>query len=211
MLKSKSLAALALAALLAASSQSYAQTQPDPHHPATGGDTAQTTSAPQDQQGMSMPMMMNMMAGMMKMMAGSAGQMGRCGTGMPAMGMTEHVEGRIAFLRAELQITDAQAKAWDAFATVLRDNAKRMQGANMQMMPDAKTPRFQTMFDTQERMLTMKLEQVKATKAAFVYLYEVLSADQRKTVDELLQTHIGLMPPGMMQDGMMQNAAPSAQ
>jgi hypothetical protein len=202
MLKSKSIAALTFAAMLAASSQSYAQTQPDPHHPDQGVGTTEVAPGNEDQQGMSMPMMMNMMAGMMKMMGGGT-QMGMGGMDMSGMGMTAHVEGRIAFLRAELQITEAQAKAWDAFAGVLRDNAKRMKVANMPMMSNAATPQFVAQLDSQERMLATKLEEVRATRTAYAALYEVLSVEQRKMVDELLQTHMGLMPPGMMQGGMM--------
>ena len=32
------------------------------------------------------------------------------------MGMADHVEGRIAFLKVELKITDAQMPQWNAFA-----------------------------------------------------------------------------------------------
>ena len=53
--------------------------------------------------------MMKMMGGMMKMMGG--GQMDMGGMQMSDMGMTERVEGRIAFLRAELQITDTQSSS----------------------------------------------------------------------------------------------------
>ena len=204
MLKSRSLAALTFAAMLAASDLSYAQTQPDPHHPAPGAGTTEAVPGNQDQQGMSMPMMMNMMSGMMKMMGGDAAQMG--------MGGATHFEGRIAFLHAELQITDGQAKAWDVFAGVLRDNAKRMKEMNMPMMGDASKPQFVTQLDSQERMFAAKLEEVRATRTAYAALYKVLSEEQRKMVDELLQTHMGMMPPGMMQGGMMQGgAAPAKQ
>jgi hypothetical protein len=211
MLKSKSVVALTLAAMLAASSQGYAQTQPDPHHPDQGAGTTEAAPGTQDQQGMSMPMMMKMMAGMMKMMGGGGSQMGMGGTDMSGMGIAAHIEGRIAFLRAELQITDAQAKAWDTFAGVLRNNAKRMKEANMPMMSNAATPQLVAQLDAQERMLAAKLEEVRATKTAYAALYEALSAEQRKTIDELLKTHMGLMPPGMMQGGMMQGGAMPAQ
>src|SRR4051812_32891629 len=43
----------------------------------------------------------------------------------PAMGMPfEHVEGRIAFLQAEIGVTDAQRAQWNAFADALRRNAE---------------------------------------------------------------------------------------
>ncbi len=201
MLKSKSISALSFAAMLAASSAGYAQTPPDPHHPEQGAGSEKAVPAPQDRQGMSMPMMMNMMSGMMKMMGGGGAQMG-----MGGMAMTDHVEGRIAFLRAELRITDTQAKVWDAFASALRDNAKRMKEASMPMMSDAAAPSFMAHLDSQERMHAMKLEEVRATRTAFVPLHEALSTEQRKTLDELLATHVSMMPPGMMQGDMMKGS-----
>lgn len=206
MLKSQSILAVAFAAMLAASSQGYAQTQSDPHHPEQGAGTTEVVPKTQDQQGMSMPMMMNMMSSMMKMMGGGGAQMGMGGMDMSGMGMTAHVEGRIAFLHAELQITDAQAKAWDAFAGVLRDNAKRMKEASMPVMSHAAAPSFVAQLDSLERRLAMKLEEVRATRTAFAPLHEALSTEQRKTLDELLATHMSLMPPGMMQGDMMKGS-----
>ena len=206
MLKSKSLSALAFAAMLAASSQSFAQTQPDPHHPADGAGTTEAVPENQDQQGMSMPMMMNMMSGMMKMMGGGGAQMG-----MGGMNMTEHTAGRIAFLRAELQISDAQSKAWDAFADAMQKIGSQMKEADMPMMAEASAPQLLARLDSQEQMLTARLEGVRAMKAAFAPLYDALSAEQRKTADDLLANHMGLMPLGMMQGGMMQGGMMPAQ
>lgn len=152
---------------------------------------------------MSMPMMMNMMGEMMKMMGGDGAQIGMGGMDMSGMGMTERIEGRIAFLRAELQITDAQSKVWDVFADVLRNNAKLFKDASMPMMAEASAPRLLAQLESQERMYDARLEGVRAMKATLAPLYENFSAEQRKTADELLVTHMGLMPSGMMQGGMM--------
>ena len=203
MLKSKSLVALTFAATLAASTQGYAQAQPDPHHPAQGDGTTEAAPGIQDQQGMSMPMMMNMMGAMMKMMGGGGAQMGMGGMDMSGMGMTERIEGRIAFLRAELQISDGQSKVWNAFAGALRNNAKLLKEANMPMMTDASAPQLLAQLDSQERILGARLEGIRAMKAALAALYEALTPDQRKTADELLAAHMGLMPSGMMRTGMM--------
>jgi len=202
MLKSKSFITLTFAAMLAASTQGFAQTQPDAHHSGQGTHSTEVAPGNQDQQGMSMPMMMNMMAGMMKMMSGGDAQVNM--PGMGGMGMTEHTAGRIAFLRAELQITDAQSKAWDAFADAMQKIGSQMKAANMPMMDEASAPQLLARLDSQERMLTARLEGVRAMKAAFAPLYDALSAEQRKTADDLLANHMGLMPLGMMQGGMMQ-------
>ena len=70
-----------------------------------------------------MPMM-----GTMQMMMG---QSGMDHFAMMATGMSEHVEGRLAFLKTELKITDAQLPLWNSFAQAVRDNAKAM-GSMMQ-------------------------------------------------------------------------------
>ena len=38
-----------------------------------------------------------------------------------------HIEGQIAFYKAELHITDAQTAQWNAFADTLRSGAKQLQ------------------------------------------------------------------------------------
>ena len=46
---------------------------------------------------------------------------------MQMMGsMADHVEGRIAFLKTELKITDAQQPLWNAVADAMRASAKDM-------------------------------------------------------------------------------------
>src|SRR5262245_57582372 len=46
-----------------------------------------------------------------------------------------HIEGRIAFLKAELHITDAQTAQWNAVADALRDGDKTMRDAWAQLRP----------------------------------------------------------------------------
>src|SRR5215471_1719663 len=90
------------------------QPQQDEHHPPA----PPAAAGPGMPGGMSgdgdMPMMR-----MMRMM------MGR--DGMAMMGaMGRHVEGRLAFLKTELKITDAQLPLWSAVADAMRANAKTM-------------------------------------------------------------------------------------
>ena len=97
---------------------------------------------------MNMDQMRSMMGGMMGQQDGQPGMMGNMGQMMPmmrqmmmgqqgGMGMPfEHVEGRIAFLKAELKITDAQAPQWNAFADTLRSNAKAHRATHQQMTTD---------------------------------------------------------------------------
>lgn len=148
-----------------------------------------------------MPMMdMMQMTGMMRQSGGGAG-----------MATIDHVEGRIAFLRAELKITDAQNGPWNAFADALRTNAKSLGEARSSMMSGAQ----QSLVDRlalQEKWLAARLDGTRAIKSALANLAATLSDDQMKMADELVAPHIGIMAmmqagktmqPGAMGRGMM--------
>jgi hypothetical protein len=165
----------------------------DPHHP-PGAATPAPAPAQSGQQSMmgGMPMM-----GMMHMI----GMMG------PGMATIDRVDGRIAFLRTELKITDAQASAWSAFADALRTNAKTLGEVRASMMPQpgsSAQPQSSTLaarLDLQERWLLARLEGTRTIKTAFTNLHGTLSDEQKKTADELLPPHMGM---GMMMLGAMQ-------
>ena len=182
------------------------------------------TAAPQGGMGMmgggmgNMPMMgmmkdMKDMMGNMSMMhsMGMMQRMGMMGGGMGGMATIDRVEGRIAFLRAELKITDAQADAWKGFADALRTNAKKLAEVRASMMPkpgDKQPPAstFSARLDSQEQWLTARLDGLRAMKSAFAKLNEVLSDDQKKTASDLLAPHMGM---GMM--AMMPAQTPTEQ
>ena len=65
--------------------------------------------------------------GMMSQGGMGPGMMAEGGMG-PAMcaAMAGHVDGRLAYLKAELKITEAQEPLWNAYAAAARDNAKDM-------------------------------------------------------------------------------------
>src|SRR5690349_5937854 len=112
-MKTLIISAVAAAALTATA---WAQA-PDPHDH-SGTPAGATQRAPQP------PASMAGMADMMRMMQSMHANM--MGPSIRGMGMTERVEGRIAFLRAELKITDAQTSAWNSFADSLRANAQKL-------------------------------------------------------------------------------------
>ncbi|HBK08878.1 MAG TPA: hypothetical protein DDZ81_23990 [Acetobacteraceae bacterium] len=134
-------------------------------------------------------------AGMMPMM--HPGMMG-----CEAMGLmpVDRIEGRIAFLKTEIGITDAQAPKWDAFANALRAQAKGMQAA---MADRTAAGQPQSAPDRTEAMIThmtARLDSMKNILAVEKPLYAALSDEQKKTADELL-LHPGMgmgMGPGMM-------------
>ena len=170
----------------------WGQTPPDPHHPTEGGAPRVTQPTTPTQPGM------GGMAEMMRMMQ-SMRMMGR---GMAGMGTIDRVDGRIAFLRAELKITDAQGNAWNAFADALRANAQKLSSVRPAMMPQSGSgPQLALpeRLDAQERWLVARLEGVRAIKAAFTPLFSAFSEDQKQTANELLGPHLGLaMMPGQM-------------
>jgi hypothetical protein len=211
LMKSLTIAALLLAAMATASlAQSAAEHEQ--HHPQQDAAPAPTQPAPlasQSAMGMmggdggNMPMM-NMMQ-LMEMM--------HAGAGMGGMAMIDHVEGRIAFLRAELKITDAQTSTWNAFADALRANAKSLGEVRASIMSQQGAA-SQTLIDrlsVQEKWLAARLEGTRAIKSALINLIGSLSDEQKKATDELLAPHMGMMAamrsgqigPGQMQPGMM--------
>jgi hypothetical protein len=153
-----------------------------------------------------MPMMMNMMGGNMPMMNMMGMMTAAAGPGIGGMATIDRVEGRIAFLRTELKITDAQAGAWNAFADAIRANAKRLGDLRASMMTGQ--PRPATLvdrLDLQERWFSARLEGTRAFKSAFVNLSSVLSDEQKQTANELVGPHMGMMT---MMSGMMQSGQP---
>jgi len=148
--------------------------------------------------------------GMMNMMGG-ASMMGMTGLGRGGMATIDRVEGRIAFLRTELKITEPQTGAWDAFAEALRANAKKLgevRGSMMAQMNAAQqqAPTLADRLGLQEHWLAARLEGSRAIRSAVTTLYGMLSDDQKKTANEILAPHMGMMAmmSGQMQPGQMQ-------
>ena len=138
-----------------------------------------------------MPMMGMMGPGIMPMIMSPAGMMG----GM--MGSPDYVEGRLAFLKTELKITDAQMPQWNAFADALRANAKRISDLRNEMIGSPGIPMIAgsalERFERMEKFLSSHLESVRTMKAALQPLYAVLSDDQKKTTDALIYSPMGMM------------------
>jgi hypothetical protein len=115
----------------------------DPHHPPQTATSAPAQATPAPAQpggsgGVPMMNMMNMMGGTNMMgampMASMMGMMQMVRMMGPGMASIDRVEGRIAFLRTELKITEAQTSAWNGFADALRANAKKLGEARGSMM-----------------------------------------------------------------------------
>ncbi len=186
----KSCTLLALTLALVAAPVLAEEPQRDQHHPAAPAPAAAapTPAMPGGMMaGGQMPGAGDMpMMGMMRMM------MSEDGMGGMRM-MSEHVEGRIAFLKTELKITDAQLPLWNGFAQALRDNATAMQGMPGGMMGTSQGTTLPDKLAARETMLSGRLDTVRKLKAAAEPLYAALSADQKKTADDIMVSPMGMM------------------
>jgi hypothetical protein len=134
-----------------------------------------------------MPRMMQMMCRSMAMHA----QMGLAGM-MPL----RHIEGEIAFYKAELRITDSQAPQWNAFADAMRGQATAGHAA-WQGMSQSDVAAVPDMIEHRIVVLSARLEAMKTMLTAFKPLYAVLSDDQKKITDALLTERGMAVGPGM--------------
>jgi hypothetical protein len=191
------LPAFALAAMMSIAQAQTTGQDRDTHHP--GGTAAMpgqgmgsgaVVQPGTQQSGTQQPGMMGNMGQMMPMMRQMMmGQQGGMGMGMPF----EHVEGRIAFLKAELKITDAQAPQWNAFAETLRSNAMSHRAAHQRMTTDAAPATWPERIAFQQKMLATRLDSLKDMEAAVKPLYATLSDEQRKLADQLMSGPMGMM------------------
>ncbi|NRG18145.1 Spy/CpxP family protein refolding chaperone [Rhizobiales bacterium] len=135
--------------------------------------------------------------------------MGGWGMGGPMMGYgadayLDRIDGRLAFLKAELKITEEQSKAWDELSTAVRDTAETHNAMMRSMMEDIRDGKIDEM--TLPDFLTLRLthmearlEQIKAIKGAVDNLYSVLHEDQKQIADEIVLPAVGMG--GMMGRG----------
>ena len=101
-------------------------------------------------------------------------------------------EGRTAFIKAELAITDAQKSVWDAYATALRKNLESMQTMHNTMMSASSPATPVERLDLHISAMESRLQSLKEVKPALSALYAALSDDQKKKADDLL-TGMGCM------------------
>ncbi len=112
------------------------------------------------------------------------------------MGEMTHIEGRLAFLKTEIMITQAQDRLWEAFAEAVRTNVKLMYQTH-QSMQEATRSSLPQRLEARERALNAYLDGVRRIRAAVTPLYAALSAEQKKLADEIIVGPMG-MPMGMM-------------
>lgn len=117
------------------------------------------------------------------------------------MGGVDRVEGRIAFLKAELKITDAQNSAWEPVAKSMRDQSAALKALRDQRPQRDQAERERTltapealahrneMTAMQTKAMAVRADGQKQFTDAFTKLYAQLSDDQKKSADSLLTWH----------------------
>ncbi|WP_338314079.1 Spy/CpxP family protein refolding chaperone [Bradyrhizobium sp. TM239] len=129
--------------------------------------------------------MMQMMQMMEKMMRGQMGSSGSSGAMSGPVDVTERIEGRIAFLKAELQISDKQAADWNSVADALRSSRQHLLEARKVLAMDDRSGSADRL-EHYERHLSERLEAIKSARLAFTRLYASLNESQKQTADTIL-------------------------
>ncbi|WP_167772050.1 Spy/CpxP family protein refolding chaperone [Bradyrhizobium frederickii] len=129
--------------------------------------------------------MMPMMQMMEKMMRGQMSPPAGGGATSGPADVTERLEGRIAFLKAELQISDKQAADWSNVADALRSSRQHLLEARKMLAMDDRLGGSDRL-EHYERHLSERLEAIKSARLAFTRLYVSLNESQRQTADTIL-------------------------
>ena len=101
--------------------------------------------------------------------------------------------GRLAYLEAELGITDSQMVAWDRYAEAVKGNMATMQGMHQNMMMTMGDGTMIDRLDARIGGMEAMVEAMKAMKPAAEELYAVLDDDQRQKADILIGMSCGAM------------------
>lgn len=98
----------------------------------------------------------------------------------------DRIDGRVAFMKAELKITPAQEAQWQVLEKAMRDSAASRKSMREQFKADKDKPKTSVeRLKAREKFAVARLEQMKAFNAAYEPLYNAMSEQQRKAADEL--------------------------
>jgi hypothetical protein len=133
----------------------------------------------------------HMQGGMQQGMQGSPGMMqgqmmGNMGDHMMGGGPAKHIEGRLAFLKTELGITDAQMGVWEDYADAMRNSADSMQQMHDTMMSGDRPTSFPNRMERREQMMSARLDTMKTLRDAAEPLYEALDDEQKQVADSIM-------------------------
>jgi hypothetical protein len=109
--------------------------------------------------------------------------------------MTSHIEGRLAYLKTELKITDAQGSLWDAYANAARQNAQAMAAhcTTMTSKPGTAGLSLPDRLDQHEKLMAAHLDAIRAVGKTLKPLYAALSDTQKQAANQLFWGSMGMM------------------
>ena len=102
-------------------------------------------------------------------------------------GSAKHMDGKLAFIKAELKITPEQEAAWEQFAGSLKDLAVRRADVRSQLKRDRNgdaTDVIQRM-EIRLAMIEAQMTDLRRVSEQFKALYGKLDSEQREVVDSL--------------------------
>jgi hypothetical protein len=111
------------------------------------------------------------------------------GRGMHSVPM---MEARLAYIKADLEITESQAPAWDAYAEAVRARHTTMQSARDDMTKAKENASALERLDVRIKATEARLESLKTLKPAVEGLYAVLTDAQKEKANKLLGRPIPL-------------------
>lgn len=125
--------------------------------------------------------------------------MGMWGRGPGSRGadwMLDRIEGRLAFLKTELKITEPQTTAWNQLADTIRTAAKHHNERMKTVFSgDQKSKPLPDRIDAQEQFISIRLDEIKQIKGSLKTLYGVLSEAQKKEADDMAIPMVGMGGP----------------
>lgn len=110
--------------------------------------------------------------------------------GMMAPDMIQaFAEGKLAFLKSLLGITEAQSGPWNTFADAVRAQVKSMAESQQKRMPTTGQPKstLPQWVDLHLQMMEEHLAAMKKIKPALDALYQALTPEQRQKADQLIR------------------------
>lgn len=140
--------------------------------------------------------------GMGRGMMGGDGWGGMMDFGPDAM--MDRIDGRLAFMKTELKITDAQTEVWNDFAKVVRQTSETHNQLMLTMRKEVEDGSFlkkplPERLQFQQTMMESRVEDIKNIRDALDKLYAKLDDSQKKSADEIVLPMMGMgMGRGMM-------------
>lgn len=104
--------------------------------------------------------------------------------------MDQFIDGDLAFLKAELRITEDQAQEWNRFAQAFTEDMKKRASLCREARDQAKEMQSANLLDTismAEQQMTQRLDSLRTMKAALQPLYANLGKDQKRMADRIMR------------------------